>query len=853
MKAKSKILFPILTICTAICMTALTFFAVTVEGSTPSYPFTFPSSEFTCDTHEQCYDYCATVVPGSGSGDGGTCDEYFPGAIDDGTTGDSCGSNTCVIGEYCADYENGWCCPTDKPVVCLDDGSCVYSTSECLTVDDCPDGHHLDSTNTCVADDTGIDCGTGYWDPVTNTCVYVGMTCSDGHHLDSTNTCVADDTGIDCGTGYWDPITNICVYNDDGTTGDPCGSNTCAPNYYCADPVNNQCCLDGTVPCPNGDCVFSTSECLTVDDCPDGYYMDSAGSCMTDDITTTDCGTDQHWDPITNICVYNDDNTTTCGPHEYWDNKYDTCKPISSGEDIVYTVEDINEGPGGCKTKEECDIYCKDPNNTKECIEFAVDSGFMTLEEAKTVLLMLEKDITEGPGGCQSKEECDAYCDDPANMEECIEFAVKVGFMTSEEAERIMEGGPGGCKTKEECDAYCSDSINKEECTSFAIENDMFKDGPKMVSPAEIKTVLEKVTEPAKCETELECKIYCSSADANKELCQVFSTTVIVEDKIRSITEFIDSAEVEEVLLQGMGPGETKDVQDIHAYCSNPTHYEECRKFVSEKELLNKETLDEKIEELEKKRLEKERMFAERVGSRVYEDSDNDGVSDYDELNIFYTDPNVADTDGDGVPDGTELLLGRDPLSGLSGDQPIATGTDMVVVEDDVIYEDPKIAGEEKPELIVTEKIKVLETEMSDDGKEKAKKISFKGTAPANSFVTLYIYSTPIIVTVKTDENGNWSYVLDKELEDGNHEIHVAITDNAGKIFAKSRPLPFVKEAAAVSIGDESLFGGGDTEISIFDGRYLYIIVLLIIVIIGWVLIFTGSKSVKLEKQIINK
>ncbi|MCK5590549.1 MAG: hypothetical protein KAI72_01215, partial [Candidatus Pacebacteria bacterium] len=553
----------------------------------------------------------------------------------------------------------------------------------------------------------------------------------------------------------------------------------------------------------------------------------------------------------TNTCVYND---KYCEPGHYWDDKYDTCKPISSEDDIIYTIteNDITQGPGGCQSKEECDVYCDDPANREECVKFAVDSGFMSPEEAKSVLLMIEKDITQGPGGCQSKEECDAYCDDPANTEECVNFAVKVGFMSPEEAERIMKGGPGGCQSKEECDAYCSEPVNEEECIAFAKENDIFKEDPKMVSPSEIKTVLEKVTEPAKCETELECKIYCSSADANKELCQAFSTTIIIEDQIRAITEFVDDIKVEEALLQSTGPGETKDIESIHAYCSNPIHYEECREFVSNKKLLNEQIIGDKTEELEQKRLEKERMFAERVGSRVYEDSDGDGVSDYDELNIFNTDPNIADTDGDGIVDGAELLLGKDPLSGSSvatSGQPIATGTDPVVTEDNVVYEDPKIAGEEKPELIVTEEINVLETEISDDGTEKAKKISFQGTAPSNSFVTVYIFSTPVIVTVKADENGNWSYVLEKELEDGSHEIHVAITDNSGKIFAKSKPLPFVKEAAAVTIEPSALFGGNDTELSVFSGKYLYFIIFLIGAIIGGVFMFVGSRQTQLNNK----
>jgi|AntRauTorckE6833_2_1112554.scaffolds.fasta_scaffold00174_3 hypothetical protein len=43
-------------------------------------------------------------------------------------------------------------------------------------------------------------------------------------------------------------------------------------------------------------------------------------------------------------------------------------------------------------------------------------------------------------------------------------------------------------------------------------------------------------------------------------------------------------------------------------------------------------------------------------------DSDDDGLSDYDEINIHGTDPNNPDTDGDGYLDGVEVENGFDPL-----------------------------------------------------------------------------------------------------------------------------------------------------------------------------------------------
>ena len=79
------------------------------------------------------------------------------------------------------------------------------------------------------------------------------------------------------------------------------------------------------------------------------------------------------------------------------------------------------------------------------------------------------------------------------------------------------------------------------------------------------------------------------------------------------------------------------------------------------------------------------------------------------------------------------------------------------------------------------------------------------GKALPNSFVTLYIYSSgPVVVTFRADENGNWEYFLNKELEDGQHEVYAAVTDNTGKITAKSEPFYFIKTAQAIERTDKN-------------------------------------------------
>ena len=57
-------------------------------------------------------------------------------------------------------------------------------------------------------------------------------------------------------------------------------------------------------------------------------------------------------------------------------------------------------------------------------------------------------------------------------------------------------------------------------------------------------------------------------------------------------------------------------------------------------------------------------------------DTDDDGLTDYDELMIHGTDPLVADTDGDSLGDGAEIALGTDPFDFDTDGDGLADGVD---------------------------------------------------------------------------------------------------------------------------------------------------------------------------------
>jgi hypothetical protein len=203
------------------------------------------------------------------------------------------------------------------------------------------------------------------------------------------------------------------------------------------------------------------------------------------------------------------------------------------------------------------------------------------------------------------------------------------------------------------------------------------------------------------------------------------------------------------------------------------------------------QVLEERFAALEKRVETFEELRKTASNSESSIDTDQDGISDIDEKTLYNTDPNMPDSDNDGINDGVEIMRGFNPVD------PAAEA----VIE----YEMPQ----ESPGLIENEILKVeavtpiIKTLSDDGGKEVHAEIS--GTALPNSYVTLYIFSTPTIVTVRTDEKGLFSYSFDKELEDGEHEVYVAITDNTGAIMARSNPFKFVKEAEAFTPVDTSI------------------------------------------------
>lgn len=89
-----------------------------------------------------------------------------------------------------------------------------------------------------------------------------------------------------------------------------------------------------------------------------------------------------------------------------------------------------------CSGEQGCQDYCSQNTHIEECVKFAEDKGVITSSQAKAARAG-EEAAPEGPGGCKTKEECDTFCDNPDNSETCFNFAKENGLISAEEQKKI--------------------------------------------------------------------------------------------------------------------------------------------------------------------------------------------------------------------------------------------------------------------------------------------------------------------------------------------------------------------------------------------------------------------------------
>jgi hypothetical protein len=186
------------------------------------------------------------------------------------------------------------------------------------------------------------------------------------------------------------------------------------------------------------------------------------------------------------------------------------------------------------------------------------------------------------------------------------------------------------------------------------------------------------------------------------------------------------------------------------------------------------------------------------------------------------------------------------PVTSEPQKTPEATSTPATVKPQDEVVLPPQDIPLDQGVITDTYTVTAIEVAATTSdpvtGIQKATSLVLRGKAEPNTVIVLYIYSTPIIVMVTTDNEGNWSYNLDQELEDGEHKVYVAKVDNSGSILARSEPIFFRKAEARVTFETSDSVPINSQSQSFFQKYFLIISISIVAAAILIALMIVGVK-----------
>ena len=495
-------------------------------------------------------------------------------------------------------------------------------------------------------------------------------------------------------------------------------------------------------------------------------------------------------------------------------------------------------------TAEECDKIMFRKYGPKECLE----AGILNPEECEKH--MFEKFAPDDcrNAGISNSEACKKYMFEKYNGAENIpqeKFPIecqKANAKTADECDKIMrniylprECLEQGISDEEKCDLYLQQKHMPEECREA---------GAKSRSECD-KIMFKKFGSPecreAGIEDEKECQEFMFNKYAPKVECnnlEEWQCNNFIRDRHLGniVAKQVEFGKIKENVAHLAG--ETIESEELEEKIgTDKKMIPLTRKGVKFKILSGKEELS----------LNEKDDLIQTAPIILTIDSDMDGLPDDLEKRLG-TDPNKADSDGDGYNDGEEVKNKHNPLGDGELESEISP-VDEAIMQNRTLGH-PKTEGEET-ENVTIENITNLEDKQSG----AAEGYILSGKSEPNSVVALYIYSDlPLVITTKTDKYGNWQYELNEPLADGEHEIYVAINDNTGKVISKSSPLNFfVKEAQAISVKDfisPTASAASETKKESESLIHYYLIAALLLIIFG--VLFFVAVVVKKKKRIVN-
>lgn len=135
---------------------------------------------------------------------------------------------------------------------------------------------------------------------------------------------------------------------------------------------------------------------------------------------------------------------------------------------------------GNCAEVGECETYCNQPANIIACTDFAEQRALLSpkmIADGRTLISLL----TGGqlPSDCRTVGECETYCQGGVrSVRDCLRAVEKANFLAPEALTKLRQtvtaftGGdrPGACQTWADCRTYCADTANLNTCLDFAVK-----------------------------------------------------------------------------------------------------------------------------------------------------------------------------------------------------------------------------------------------------------------------------------------------------------------------------------------------------------------------------------------------
>ena len=160
------------------------------------------------------------------------------------------------------------------------------------------------------------------------------------------------------------------------------------------------------------------------------------------------------------------------------------------------------------------------------------------------------------------------------------------------------------------------------------------------------------------------------------------------------------------------------------------------------------------------------------------EDTDRDGLADFEETHRFLTSSTSPDTDDDGIMDGVEVIMGFEALD--STPETTARFTDTAATFETLLG----------IEVVVPV---AWHTNLRTETEAIALLAEVSGFAIPGSYVVLNVPEAGLKTLFKVNSSGKFSVLLNTELPNGTYSIVAAYLDNYGRVVGKSRAFSFTK------------------------------------------------------------